>query len=195
MKTFLRLRHWQLFGLFVVPPVVLQFITIWHDDTYTWGNFTVTLLLMIVFGAILLGWIYDLGKSLHTKLPPTVTMSLKRFKIFFFIPAIYILLGAIVMIAGEPSFIAQEKSNLVILSLILLLHFISMFGILYCFYFIAKALKSTELQKPVKFSDFVGDFFLIWFFPVGVWVIQPRINTLFGKSKSYPSNDLKLSDE
>ncbi|MBB3188525.1 hypothetical protein [Microbacter margulisiae] len=189
MKTFLRLRHWQLFSLFVVPPLVLQFITIWHDDSYTWGNFTVTLLLMIVFGALLLGWLYALGKNLHTKLPPTITMSLKLFKIFFFVPAIYILLGAIIMIAGEPYFIVHGKSSLVILSIIFLLHLFSMFGILYCFYFIAKALKSTELQKPVRFSDFTGEFFLIWFFPVGIWVIQPRINKLFGKSKSYPSNE------
>jgi hypothetical protein len=34
-------------------------------------------------------------------------------------------------------------------------------------------------QKPVTFSDFAGEFFLIWFFPVGIWIIQPRINKLF----------------
>ena len=43
----------------------------------------------------------------------------------------------------------------------------------------AKALKTVEWQKPVTFSDFAGEFFLIWFFPIGIWIIQPRINKLF----------------
>jgi hypothetical protein len=54
-----------------------------------------------------------------------------------------------------------------------------MFCIFYCFYFTAKVLKTVELQKPVTFNDYAGEFFLIWFFPIGIWFIQPRINRLF----------------
>jgi len=54
-----------------------------------------------------------------------------------------------------------------------------MFCIFYSLYFIAKELKSVELQKPVTFSDFAGEFFLLWFFPIGIWIIQPRINKIF----------------
>jgi hypothetical protein len=54
-----------------------------------------------------------------------------------------------------------------------------MFFIFYSLYFIAKELKSVELQKPVTFSDFAGEFFLLWFFPIGIWIIQPRINKIF----------------
>jgi hypothetical protein len=49
----------------------------------------------------------------------------------------------------------------------------------YCLYFNAKVLKAVELQKPVTFSEFAGEFFLIWFFPIGIWIIQPRLNKLF----------------
>jgi len=49
----------------------------------------------------------------------------------------------------------------------------------YCLYFNAKALKTAELQKPLTFSDFAGEFFLLWFFPIGIWILQPRINKLF----------------
>jgi hypothetical protein len=31
----------------------------------------------------------------------------------------------------------------------------------------------------VSFYDFSGPFFLLWFFPIGIWIIQPRINRLF----------------
>jgi hypothetical protein len=58
------------------------------------------------------------------------------------------------------------------------LHLFSMFCIFYCLYFVAKTFKTVELQREVQFSDFAGEFFLIWFFPVGIWVIQPKINKM-----------------
>jgi len=58
-------------------------------------------------------------------------------------------------------------------------HLFSMFCLFYCLYFIAKALKTVELQRPVTFSDYAGEFFLLWFYPVGVWILQPRINQIF----------------
>jgi hypothetical protein len=84
---------------------------------------------------------------------------------------------------GEP--------NIAIFMLIFPLHLFSMFCIFYCLYFNAKSLKSVELQKPVTFNDFAGEFFLIWFFPVGIWFLQPRINKLFEETQQ---NDLSVSD-
>ena len=45
-------------------------------------------------------------------------------------------------------------------------------------YFVAKTLKTVELQKEVLFSDFAGEFFIVWFFPIGIWIIQPKINKI-----------------
>jgi hypothetical protein len=59
-------------------------------------------------------------------------------------------------------------------------HFLSIFCIFYCIYFVAKTIKTVELQRAVKFKDFVGEFFLVWFFPIGVWILQPTINKLEG---------------
>jgi hypothetical protein len=38
--------------------------------------------------------------------------------------------------------------------------------------------------------DFAGVFFLIWFFTVGVWIIQQRINKIFGSSEEIPGDFL-----
>ena len=57
-------------------------------------------------------------------------------------------------------------------------HILSMFGIFYSLYFVAKTFKTVELQREVTFSDFAGEFFMIWFFPIGIWVIQPKINKM-----------------
>ncbi|MNL47293.1 hypothetical protein D3C87_1700740 [compost metagenome] len=67
------------------------------------------------------------------------------------------------------------------LLLIIPLHLFSIFCLIYTLYFNAKSLKAVETRKPVTFSDFAGEFFLLWFFPVGVWIIQPRINKIFSE--------------
>jgi hypothetical protein len=30
-------------------------------------------------------------------------------------------------------------------------------------------------------NDYIGEFFLFWFFPIGIWFIQPRINNIVSK--------------
>jgi putative effector of murein hydrolase LrgA (UPF0299 family) len=58
------------------------------------------------------------------------------------------------------------------------IHLFAMFCIFYSLYFVAKTIKTVELQRAVTFSDFVLEFFLIWFYPIGIWIIQPQINKM-----------------
>lgn len=41
--------------------------------------------------------------------------------------------------------------------------------------FPAKTLKSIELKKEARLGDYLGDFFLILFLPIGIWFLQLRI--------------------
>jgi hypothetical protein len=80
------------------------------------------------------------------------------------------------MIGGdfEPNISMIVGAILVIVPL----HLFSLFAIFYSMYFAAKTVKSVELQREVIFSDFIAEFFLIWFFPIGVWILQPKLNKL-----------------
>jgi hypothetical protein len=181
MAKFLTLKHWQLFGLLLGLPMVFQFITIGsvissNDPTIMFYFFPI---LMILFIGLFFGWFYALGTNLHKKLPQTANMNLTRFKIFLLIPVVYMLLISIFMAGMFSNLTSGGQPNPAIFALIIPLHLFSMFCIFYCLYFNAKALKTVEWQKPVTFSDFAGEFFLIWFFPIGIWIIQPRINKLF----------------
>ena len=69
-------------------------------------------------------------------------------------------------------------SNPAIFALIIPFHLFAMFCIFYCLYFVSKVFKTVELQRKVAFSDFAGEFFMIWFFIVGIWIIQPKINKM-----------------
>jgi hypothetical protein len=39
----------------------------------------------------------------------------------------------------------------------------------------------AERLRPVRFSDYQAALLGLWFFPVGIWFIQPRINRLYAK--------------
>ena len=58
----------------------------------------------------------------------------------------------------------------------------SIFGflsMLFNLHFVSKSLALAEMQRPLSFYDYAGPFFLLWFFPIGIWFIQPRINRLY----------------
>jgi hypothetical protein len=61
---------------------------------------------------------------------------------------------------------------------IIVMHLVSIACILLGVRFAAKTLKSIELGRLAKFGDYAGEFFLIWFSPLGIWILQPRLNRL-----------------
>ena len=65
----------------------------------------------------------------------------------------------------------------IIALIIFSLHLYAMFGLFYGIYFISRALSIAE-DKGSKVDDYIGYFFLLWFFPIGIWFIQPKINIL-----------------
>ena len=125
-----------------------------------------------------------MGVNLNKKLPDTVKMNLRKFKWFMFIPFVYLFLFYIFVhfFLFKAVSNGEQLSNLVFFAVMLPIHLFSMFCIFYCIYFNAKSLKVAELQREVTFNDYVGEFFLLWFFPIGVWFIQPRINKMFDAS-------------
>ena len=42
----------------------------------------------------------------------------------------------------------------------------------------AKTIKTAEQKRKLDFGDFAGEFFLMWFFMIGVWILQPKINRM-----------------
>lgn len=196
MDRLLRLKHWQLFLLMFGIPFILQFffaaaLAMTPDSMIV---FSIIPIIMLLFIVIFFGWFYALGTNLHKMLPESVKMNLTRFKIFLLIPIIYIATICVFMyfmFNNVSTTIEPLNMRLfgLIFGLIVPIHLFSMFCIFYCLYFNAKALKAVEWQRPVTFGDFAGEFFLLWFYPIGVWIIQPRVNKLFEKN-SDPSTDL-----
>ena len=97
MNFFLRLKHWQLFGLLIGIPFIFQIfamttVIVSQDPA---KMFTAFPLIMISFMGVFFGWFYALGVNLNKKLPDTVKMNLTKFKWFLIIPIVYIVFFSI----------------------------------------------------------------------------------------------------
>jgi hypothetical protein len=188
MKLFLTLKHWQLFLVLCGLPFFFEFIVISLAISHRDPAFYLSLYsLVAIFSiALFLTWFYSLGTNLAKKLPITVNMNVTRFKIFLFIPVIYGILSLLVFIRLVSAIDTGAQPNPALFLLIFPIHLFCMFCVFYCLYFVAKTLKTIEWQRPVTFSDYAGEFFLIWFFPIGIWFLQPRINKLFNGTGTSP---------
>jgi hypothetical protein len=192
-STFLKARHWQLFVLTFGIPIVFQFVMIGSmmakvgEGSAPDMPFTVYYrlfpVMMILFMSVFFGWFWSVAIGLQTKIPPHVHMSVKRFKILFFIPVAYMFLLFIFLGGAMSGMIknAEEPSPEFMASvagIVIPLHLFSMFCIFHSLYFAAKTFKTAELQREVSFSDFAGEFFMLWFYPIGIWIVQPKINKM-----------------
>lgn len=144
-------------------------------------------IIMLVYLAVFFGWFWSIAIGLQDKIPEDITMKVKRFKILFFIPLIYFSLLFIGMSFFYNSMLTTEfgtnyEPNFILIGvsmvIIIPLHLLSIFCMFHNMYFVAKTYKTVELQKEVTFSDFVGEFFMFWFYYVGIWFVQPKINQM-----------------
>jgi hypothetical protein len=181
MRWLLKIKHWQLFILLVGIPIILQFVVAgmfinigFSPYVYSIIPISIILVMMLYFS-----WLYAIGTGLQSMLPASVKMNSLPFKFLLLIPALYIICISIGIFMLFNSAAKWFPPNPLIFLLIIPIHLFFMCCMFFCFHFNAKSLKSVELQRPVKFDDFAGEFFLLWFFPVGIWIIQPKINKLF----------------
>jgi len=123
--------------------------------------------LSIFLGIPIYLWLWSIGTKLQSDKVKVNEIKLILFKISVIYPIAYFVF-AIYYLFTNGWFLMP-------------LHFAAMFSTLYAMIFAAKRLKSAELDREAKISDYLGDFFLVWFFPIGIWILQPRIHKLIEK--------------
>lgn len=191
IKLFLNAKHWQLFILMVGLPFLFQIITIVY--VIVMGNplfaFSTFPIFMLLYVSIFFGWFWSIGVGLHKFLPENHGLNIKKFKIFFFIPLAYIVLLMFSMMYLGIFSTFPPPDDMILISLILIvpLHLISIFCMFYMLYFCSKTIKSIELNREVDLSDYAGEFILLWFYFVGIWILQPKINRIYSEEIIAPT--------
>lgn len=191
ISKMLHAKHWQvflvLFGIpFCIQLLAINFILNTNEplDIASFELYFRYAPIIMLFVLALLGvWFWSIGVGLQKIIPPELQLNIKRFKVFFFIPAVYLLFfmwlftqvtSTIFAATGDvqPSFLFDWFAYIVPF------HLFSMFCVLYCLYFIARTIKIAELQRVVNFGDCMGILFSLWILPIGIWFIQAQINAL-----------------
>jgi hypothetical protein len=208
LKT-LQAKHWQVFLILFGIPLGIHLLVLNYVfrggarfnrqllDQYLVYRPLVLFLMLFFMGV----WFWSVGVGLQKIIPLELQLKVKRFKVFFFIPLVYILFSMGFLENIMYSIFSNEQSGFLLswFSSILLIHSFSIFCILYCVYFIAKTIVIAKLQRAVKFNDCVGIILLLWLLPIGIWFIQPLINKLIATYDVNPedqkSSFLLLDDE
>ena len=165
MKILLRLKHWQMFLILFLP-------FIFTDDT------TVGQIVQIVWFIIYFGWVYTIGIALHERLPDGHGINPTYFKISFFYIIFYLSVITFLFKGGYSINQDNYKEYGNSVWVIIPLHTYLMWSILYFFYFAAKMLVSIIEGKVVGIEKSIGYFFAFFFFPIGVWYIQPKVQKI-----------------
>lgn len=203
-NIFLKAKHWQLFVLTFVIPFVIQGIGMsqFFEFFQLLGTmeesgdispaamikpisnfFGFMMVVSVLVGVVMFGWLWSVGIGLQGKIPEDLKMKTGLFKAALILPIVYF-----VGIFGVISFVFLNYESLInfsmassvqIFSTIFSVHLLSIIAVIYTFVFVAKTVKTAELQRKVAFEDFIGEFFMVCFYMVGVWILQPRINELY----------------
>ena len=179
-----RLKAWQVFILLILPMFASQFYLMSNMPSPASssrppsfeeldGLLRQTMLMSLLMVGPLLAWLLSIGFASNRR----VEQDLR--------PNTYLAVGSAVFAVGyiaiaphiwpRPGDISSGEGSM---ALVFPLHILAMIAMFYVLAFAARNMIMAERQSPVSFFDYSGPFFLMWFFPIGVWLVQPRMNRI-----------------
>jgi hypothetical protein len=175
-----RRKAWQIFVVLVAPMLAAQFvfaamipIPVGRPPDMAALD-QLTRIMLLVGGAMFLfflSWLLSIGWVSNRR----VSAEFRPRARWFFAAPVYAIAYFTFASYFFPASLAAGES---LPWLIFVMHILAMVAIFYVLGFTAKNIMMAERQAPVSFFDYSGPFFLLWFFPIGVWFVQPRVNRL-----------------
>jgi hypothetical protein len=169
MKKLLSFKHWQLFllificGAWTSPSPLKEII-----NSVAVVKFTLWIYAIGVYGQ---DRIAELGlKTMNVKLYKTNVIVLA---ILFLVILIYSVTQPEVAEANNVTNTFEAKD---IVNIIGGLYFV--FAVFQTIIFACKTIAKIELRREVAFGDYFTNLILMFFFFVGIWILQPKINRL-----------------
>ena len=163
MKLFIRARHWQLFIIMIGGMIGSQFLIIASSFNHIVFAASTTLFALLFFG-----WIFSIGTVANEILPEELKSSPKYMQASLIYAVSYLLFASM--------FVFKPGGTLP--GYVVFMHLAAMAGIFYSMLFTAKQLAKLDTGNNVTFYQYSGPFFMLWFFPIGIWFLQPKINKL-----------------
>lgn len=159
----LKLKHRQIFIISMIAGGMANFTI--------GGSETLTLAISLTGTFIYFLWPLLVSHSLFQLVHHRIKLSYNFFLINAFI----------VLISYVSIMIISNGAGMTFTGLAALPGFYVFFALLYCTAFPVRLLNTIEKEREVTFSEYILDFFLVIFFPIGIWILQPRMNLVAKK--------------
>ncbi len=179
-----RLKHWQVFF-----PIVGMFLAVGVRQSIAMNSylanrrepdfaalealFVENIILSMPIFAVLLFWIWSIAYCSTVRASTISRSAMTRVSVA--------LLFAFIYMCASPwvfPFPSTAQDLPVPIAVVGIVHTAAVFGLVYAFGVAAKVLVSVERESRATFHEYLGTFFLIWFFPIGIWNVQPRLNAI-----------------
>lgn len=164
MDFFLKIKHWKLLLIIALPPIVIE---IFSGESLTFWNMVGSFYALVIWQT----WLFCIG--LFFKNPFKASIQVSIFKLCYIYNILYLLLSLIEVSSVDDPYPYWQ----------LPFHVLSFFSLFFLIYFSAKNFVLFEKTHYKKTHDFFTTFILLWFFPIGIFFIQTRINEYWNISK------------
>lgn len=171
---FLRAKHWQIFILvfgtyFVGQMAIVNSLLATGplENPLRVGLFSEAV--MAPFVVCMMGWLWSTGSFLTLIVKSTLKLDIRFFRFALIYATLYLL-------TALPFFLSR---NPVVECVILPMHLLAVFSLFYVLNFVSRSLVLAEKGSIATFRDYALSQLLFWVSPVGVWLIQPRINRFY----------------
>jgi len=162
MEIFLKLKHWQVFLIWVLGAIQLS---IFMKSNFWFISFA------IHFGLVFL-WIYSIGKILNRDNPELI----KQMNIWW----ILYMLSLIPFVHNFRN-IHMEPYDQINSWIMVPTGIIGFIAITKIVIYSAKTIKRAEFNKEHKTEDLVSEILLIYLLTIGIWILQPRLNKIMSE--------------
>ncbi|MGB3344324.1 MAG: hypothetical protein WBA61_10455 [Aequorivita sp.] len=86
----------------------------------------------------------------------------------------------------------NTEAFLKMVGVIMILGFLFTILYLISIFLIAKIFKIAKMGHAVTWADSILEFILLWFYPIGIWIIQPRVNKMMDGKKILQASHIYL---
>ena len=162
MEVFLKARSWQLFLLIVVPLFLPS-----PDGVGFFGFLGITWIVSLL---VLIAWLYSIGMAANARLQNELKAKTILYHVALVIPILYSFIFLFLFWQAE---LIQPPVWL------LFLQFVSTGCMVYGLWFTARQFVNYTEGGQGQLAGYMKTVLLFLFFPLGVWLLQPRVNAAF----------------
>lgn len=185
MEIFLKAKHWHLFLLIIGIPIMIEIIDTFIVLSGAGEAFTfraVLRLLLIIPFITFYFWIFAVGNFLNKRVSDhldtktgyfSLAVGTSAFSMFF------LSIFSFFIWDDWQQLMLKDDFTYIVFGIIV---FLAIATLLLSISYVAKTLVRAERNAEVNSSDFYSEFVMILFFPLGIWILQPRINKVYTKN-------------